>query len=108
MNSYVDQYDEMKLFFDKIRKEVEIKPHDEVELRTIMSNLNQFGVKNAGEKIEYPMLNRRDIFQDMKDQTCYLSKGGFFPPYIELSTVTSKVLTLALPITIPRLPPPYT
>ncbi len=85
MNSYVDQYDEMKLFFDKIRKEVEIKPHDEVELRTIMSNLNQFGVKNAGEKIEYPMLNRRDIFQDTKDQTCYLSKGSFFPPYIELS-----------------------
>ena len=84
MNSYVDQYDEMKLFFDKIRKEVEIKPHDEVELRTIMSNLNQFGVKNAGEKIEYPMLNRRDIFQDTKDQTCYLSKGGFFPQYIEL------------------------
>ena len=67
MNRYQGQYQEMRNYFDEIRAQVEVKPYEEVELRTIMSSLNKAGMDRAGEHISYPMLQRKDIFQSTKN-----------------------------------------
>ena len=85
MNSNKGQYNEMKHFFDEIRKGMEAKPQEEIELRFIMAQLNKYGIQQAGEKISYPLLNRSEIFTEFSDHQFYLSKGSCFPPYIEFS-----------------------
>lgn len=87
MNRYQGQYQEMRNYFDEIRAQVEVKPYEEVELRTIMSSLNKAGMDRAGDHISYPMLQRKDIFQSTKNEQFYLSKGACFPPYIEFSVL---------------------
>lgn len=79
------QYEEMKLFFDSIRNGVLKQPHQPVELRDILHQLNTFELKHKDELITYPMFTNKDSFLAKKKDNFYISKGSCFPPYMEFS-----------------------
>lgn len=91
MNSnYENQYQEMKRFFDNIRKEVELQPNKDVTISEVLNKLNSFELEHAMEPIEYPIFTSENTQfktpqrknRNQMEDSFYLVKGACIPPHM--------------------------